>query len=64
VVLITFSRDKGPGVVNIDQKVLEQNTVLGRLEKNRRFVVTNNREVSLLVPFQILSYSFCTKDSY
>jgi len=38
VVLITFSRDKGLGVVNIGQKVLEQKTIVGRLEKNTRFI--------------------------
>jgi hypothetical protein len=64
VALITFSRDKGPGLVNIGQKVLEQNTVVGRLEKNRRFIFTTSRETSLLVPFHILSYMFSSKDSY
>jgi len=62
-VLITFSRDKDPRFVNIGH-VLEQKTVVGRLEKNRSFIVTTYRAASLLVPYQILSYSFSTKDSY
>jgi hypothetical protein len=43
--------NSGTHNVNTDQKVLEQNTIVGILEKNRRFIVTTKRKAYFLVPF-------------